>query len=95
MSFARAALACLVLVAAAGAVPLAEPTTGSGKLRSGMTPGEVRGILGPPRHVARQVLYQRYLEQWVYDTPNAVRLEFDVPRGQPARLLPAEGRGDK
>jgi hypothetical protein len=52
-----------------------------------MTPEEVRRKLGAPRRTARQVLYNRYLEQWVYDRPARVHLEFDCPRGQPAELV--------
>jgi hypothetical protein len=58
-----------------------------GPVRPGMTPDEVRRRLGPPRRVARQVLYRRYLEQWVYDGPDAVRIEFDCPRGQRPQVL--------
>jgi hypothetical protein len=59
------------------------------RLLSGMTPDQVRQILGPPRRIGRQILYQRYIEQWVYDTPRPLRLEFDCRRGQlPSLLLP-------
>jgi hypothetical protein len=54
-----------------------------------MTPDQVRQMIGPPNHVARQILYHRYLEQWVYNPPDSLRAEFDFPRGQPARLLTA------
>jgi hypothetical protein len=56
-------------------------------LRPGMTPEQVRQVMGgSPRRAARQILYHRYLEQWLYDQPTSVRLEFDCRRGQPARL---------
>lgn len=53
----------------------------------GMAQSDVRRRLGPPRHMARQILYRRYLEQWVYEAPRNLRIEFDCPRGQPARVL--------
>jgi hypothetical protein len=56
------------------------------KLR-GMTQAEVRIALGPPKQIARQILYRRYLEQWVYDAPNAVRIEFDCVRGREPQIL--------
>jgi hypothetical protein len=58
-----------------------------------MTPDEVRKTLGPPRQVARQILYHRYLEQWVYDAPAPIRVEFDCPGGQLARLVSATPDG--
>jgi hypothetical protein len=58
-----------------------------GRLRPGMTQDEVRQVLGPPQRVARQVLYRRYLEQWLYERPRPVRVEFDCVRGQPPQVL--------
>ncbi len=57
------------------------------KLRPGLSQAEVRQLLGPPQHVARQILYRRYLEQWLYDGPNAVRIEFDCVRGKEPQIL--------
>lgn len=53
----------------------------------GMTPDEVRQRLGPPKRIARQILYHRYREQWIYDPPHPARLQFDCPRGQKPALL--------
>ena len=53
--------------------------------KPGMTAEETRRRYGPPRTVARQILYGRYLEQWTYDSP-AVRLEFDWRKGQPKQI---------
>lgn len=58
------------------------------RLRPGMTTEQVRQVLGPPRRIGRQIFYQRYLEQWVYDAPLPLRLEFDCRRGQLPSLLP-------
>jgi hypothetical protein len=51
------------------------------------TPSEVRRSIGPPGHTARQILYNRAREQWVYDAPFFVRLEFECRRGQEPQLL--------
>ena len=55
------------------------------QIKPGMTAEEVRKRLGPPRTVAREVLYGRYLEQWTYDAP-AVRIEFDWRKGEPKQI---------
>jgi hypothetical protein len=52
------------------------------QVRPGLPPDQVRDLLGPPKRVARQILYQRYLEQWVYDAPFDLRVEFECRRGQ-------------
>jgi hypothetical protein len=41
----------------------------------------------PPQHASRQVLYHRYLEQWVYDHPYFIRIEIDHRRGQKPQIL--------
>jgi len=48
---------------------------------------QVRTKLGPPRLINRQILYQRYLEQWLYDQPNLVKVEIDYIRGRKPHLL--------
>lgn len=57
------------------------------KLQKDMSQAQVRRLLGPPQRVARQILYRRYLEQWVYDGPHAVRIEFDCVRGKEPQIL--------
>ena len=52
----------------------------------GLTPDQVRALIHAPNHVGRQILYHRCVEQWVYDSAFPLRLEFDCPRGQDARL---------
>jgi hypothetical protein len=62
-------------------------------LHRGMSAAEVRDRLGAPRRIARQLIYHRYLEQWLYDAPRSARLEFECNRGQPVLLIevaPAE-----
>jgi hypothetical protein len=51
-------------------------------VRRGWTPAEVRGRLGPPTHVSRQILFGRHLEQWAYDDPRPMRVEFNCVRGE-------------
>jgi hypothetical protein len=57
------------------------------ELVPGLSQKEVLRLRGQPQHKARQILYRRYREQWVYDEPNAVRIEFDCVRGQEPRIL--------
>jgi hypothetical protein len=57
------------------------------RLERGMTPELVRQRVGNPKHIARQIFYHRYREQWIYDAPISVRLTFDCPRGQKPQLL--------
>ncbi|HEY7308024.1 MAG TPA: hypothetical protein VH643_01555 [Gemmataceae bacterium] len=60
---------------------------GFDRLHRGMTPEQVRQHVGSPKRIARQILYHRHVEQWVYDPPNAARLQFDCRRGQKPLLL--------
>lgn len=64
-----------------------EGVGGFAKLQRGMTMQQVRNRLGAPKHIVRQILYHRYLEQWIYPDPLPVRLTFDCPRGQNPQLL--------
>jgi hypothetical protein len=64
-----------------------DPPRDVAKLEHGMTPDQVRDCLGPPKRISRQILYHRYLEQWIYDSPVAPRLTFDCPRGQKPQLI--------
>jgi hypothetical protein len=56
-------------------------------VRRGMTPTEVRQLLGPPARVARQILFRRHLEQWIYDQPETIRVEFNCVRGEEPYVL--------
>jgi hypothetical protein len=72
---------------------LAAPPIDLARIKPGMSAQKVRELLGPPRTIARQILYGRYLEQWTYDTP-AVRIEFDWRKGQEKQIqavLPLSG----
>lgn len=57
------------------------------KPQRGMTPQQVRDRFGSPQRIARQILYHRHREQWIYDRPIRARLLFDCPRGQVPQLL--------
>ena len=89
------ALALLAGVTAAAPVPptaAREPAAAS--LRPGMTAGQVRKRLGPPERVARQILFRRHLEQWVYPAER-LRVEFECVPGAEAQILTvrsAEGK---
>ena len=52
-----------------------------------IAPEQVRRAFGKPRRIARQILYQRYLEQWSFDETVPLRLEFDFVAGQPPRRV--------
>lgn len=53
------------------------------RVQRGMSQEEVRRLLGPPLRVVRQVLFGRYVEQWVYPPPVAARVEFLCERNHP------------
>jgi hypothetical protein len=56
-------------------------------LQKGMTQADVLRLMGrQPKQIARQILYRRYLEQWVYDGPTPVRIEFDCVRGKEPQI---------
>ena len=64
------------------------------RLRQGLLPGpdysspdQLRRLLGAPRRVSRQLFYQCRLEQWLYERPFPLRLEFDCRAGEPLRLV--------
>jgi hypothetical protein len=57
------------------------------QIQPGLSPDQVRRLIGPPQRSARQILYHRAREQWLYDVPFSVRLEFEYVRGQEPHLL--------
>jgi hypothetical protein len=60
---------------------------GKAKPRAGMTADETRKLLGPPKRISRQILYRRYLEQWTYDEPIVLRIEFNCVRGEESKIV--------
>jgi hypothetical protein len=86
----RAAICSLALLSVgicAEGLARERPDSAFDKLQRGMTPEQVREQVGLPKRIARQILYHRHVEQWVYDQPVAARLQFDCPRGQKPRLV--------
>lgn len=65
----------------------AVPMPDFAKLEPGMTPEQVREWVGAPKRIARQILYHRSFEQWIYDHPHFARLKFDCPRGRKPQLV--------
>jgi hypothetical protein len=57
------------------------------KVRPGMAADAVRQLLGQPNRIARQILYRRFLEQWIYDEPAGLWIEWDCLKGQEPRVL--------
>jgi hypothetical protein len=96
MRFARRVLA-VVLVSAAilpnlttaddPALRSDEPRGLAGKIQRGTSAGEVRRLLGPPKRTARQLLYRRAIEQWRYEEPARMLIDFEHTKGQDARVL--------
>lgn len=84
----RRFLPILVLAAAPLLPGAAQPPAGrrADAVRRGASADEVRKFLGNPSRIARQVLFQRHLEQWVYDDP-AVRVELLFVRGEEPYVL--------
>jgi hypothetical protein len=59
-------------------------------IREGMTEKDVRVLLGSPQRKAKQILYRRYLEQWAYERPSIIRIEFECVLGQLPRVKTVE-----
>jgi hypothetical protein len=57
------------------------------RVQPGVSPDRVRQLLGAPSRTARQILYRRSREQWLYEAPFSVRLDFEYVRGQEPHLL--------
>jgi len=79
---------CLVPARGEDRQPPPEPDkAGAGTVVPGLSPELVRGRLGAPPRVSRQVFLLRCLEQWHYGAPHHLRLTFNCPRGQKPALL--------
>lgn len=50
------------------------------------SPLEVQELLGIAKSSSRQILYRRYIEQWVYDSPLTLSVVFEHPKGQEPHL---------
>lgn len=56
-----------------------------GRVKKDMTADEVQRLLGRPDSIARQILFRRHFEQWVYDDLEA-RIEFVCLPGEEPRV---------
>jgi hypothetical protein len=52
-----------------------------------LSPDQVRELLQQPQRKSRQVLFKRHIEQWFYDPPLALCVEFECVLGQKPRLV--------
>src|SRR5260221_8080989 len=57
------------------------------RVKKDMPAKTVLEFYGTPDRKARQVLYRRYLEQWIYLEPEGLWVEFDCLKGQEPRVL--------
>ena len=77
-------LALIAVFGAAGTLASADPPERPARLediRRGMTMAEVKQVLQSPKHVTREVLFRRFIEEWHYDEP-ACWIEFNCVRGE-------------
>jgi hypothetical protein len=51
------------------------------QIRVGMSRDEIRDTFGSPDKVFRQILFKRYVEQWVYEK-SALWVQFNCLKGQ-------------
>jgi hypothetical protein len=56
------------------------------KIKRGLPATEVRNLLGKPDRIARQILFRRHLEQWIYDNPINARVEIVYSPGEEAQV---------
>jgi hypothetical protein len=57
------------------------------EVKRDMSADRVRTLLGGPNRVARQILYRKHLEQWVYEEPAPTRIEFSCVPSEEARVV--------
>ena len=56
-------------------------------VKKGMKMAEVYDKFKKPNRIARQFLFRRHLEQWTYDAPFELRIEFNCVRGEEAHVI--------
>jgi hypothetical protein len=62
--------------------------------QKGMTLADVQQRLGRPGRIDRQILYRRHIEQWVYENPHPILVQFSCVRGEEpvvTAVLPIKG----
>jgi len=81
----------------AGLIPPVVPMPMEAALpvRIGQSAAEVRKQLGPPDRVARQILRNRYLEQWTYFQPRTTRITLRAYPGEELSVLTVHSRDGK
>lgn len=52
----------------------------------GLSPDEVRRLLGSPLKISYQIVYRRQLEQWIYEQPAPAWITFSCTKGQIPRF---------
>jgi hypothetical protein len=50
-------------------------------VQMGQTAVQVRQKLGPPARMSRQILFRRHIDQWHYDAPQPLVIEFNCVYG--------------
>jgi hypothetical protein len=70
-----------------GWTPRPQADKGAPAVTVGMTAAEVRNLRGKPKQIARQIIYQRVIEQWVYDAPSPLIIQFECVKGREPRVL--------
>jgi hypothetical protein len=50
------------------------------------TPDECRQLLGPPQRISRQMVYRRCIEQWTYDLPVPLCINWQAAAGQEMQI---------
>jgi hypothetical protein len=70
---------------------VAQPPSGVGRVRLGMTAAQVRDHLGAPTTISRRIILYRTHEQWHF-AKTGLRLSFDHLRGSSAVLVRISAR---
>jgi hypothetical protein len=50
------------------------------------TPDDLRLLLGPPPRISRQMVYRRAIEQWTYETPLSLCINWQAAAGQEMQM---------
>lgn len=76
---------CFVLLSESlAAEPIKDFQKEVAKLKEGMKieKADLKKRLGNPHHIARQIIYRRQLEQWIYRTDPGWTIQLDCPLGE-------------
>ena len=64
------------------------------RIRRGMTPEEVRPLVGQPQQISRQILLRHHVEQWQFEEP-ATFIEWNCQRGEIPYVFQAQKLKDE